>query len=388
MEPHHRKAGDLRAQTDASLGSERTTTDDAADRAALRSQRTLDDLIERDRISADARLLEYREDADDMLADGRAAAPAPDAAVATEREAADDDKKAERRITDSILDGQRRRVDASLETERRERQQDQQRLRAYRRDTDNRLSTERDEADEAALILDKTRNALTYATSEQQHRADIFAMVTHDLRNPLTIIAGNAGWIVSTDPEAATKEAAELIVLAAARMERLLRDLLDVARVEAGTLRIVKRAHDVGRLVTEVFRSYQPVFAGRRMTLIAETPSAPISAPFDYDRIVQVLSNVLGNAMKFMGPGGTAVLSAVRRGGDVELTLSDNGPGIHPDQLPHLFERFWQADGGVRRGLGLGLYICEQVVVAHGGRIWVESELGSGTTFRFTLPVT
>jgi len=103
---------------------------------------------------------------------------------------------------------------------------------------------------------------------------------------------------------------------------------------------------------------------------------------------LQVISNLLGNAMKFMPSGGTASLSVAQQDAQIEFELSDSGPGIHPDQLPHVFERFWQVDSGARRGLGLGLYICEQLVVAHGGHIWVESDVGEGATFRFTLPLT
>jgi signal transduction histidine kinase len=387
MEPVQDGVGAVRAHTDASLGAERATTDEAADRAAARSQRVLDDLVERDRISADERLLKYRKTADAALAVERSAAPTRDQLIATEREEADDDKKAERVITDSILDGERRRADAATKTKMRELQRDQGRLREYRHDTDHKLSTERNEADESTATLGKMRSALTDANSEQESRNDIFRMVTHDLRNPLSIIALNAQWIADDAAVASIREAAEQVTLAAARMERLLKDLLDFARFESGSLRIVKRPHDVGVLVTEVLQAYRPLFAERRMTLTVESPPEPIATSFDHDRIVQVLSNLLGNAMKFMLSGGTATLRVVRREAEIEFLLSDSGPGIHPDHLPHVFERFWQVDSNTRRGLGLGLYICKQLVVAHGGHIWVESEVGKGATFRFTLPI-
>ena len=379
--------GIVRANTDASLGAERATADEATRRAAVRSQRLLDDLIERDRIWADERVFKYRETADAVLAVKRSAGPVPDRLVASEREVADDDKKAERVITDSILDGQRRRADASANTERLERQRDQDRLTDHRHDTDQRLSTERSEADDSTVTLDKLRNALTDAETQQDRRKDIFGMVTHDLRNPLSIIAANAQFIAEDATAASTREAAEQVMLAAARMERLLRDLLDFARFESGSLRIVKRTHDVCLLVNEVFQAYRPLFAERRMTLTVSVPPEPIAASFDHDRIVQVLSNLLGNAMKFMLPGGTAALRVLRRQTDIEFLLSDTGPGIHPDQLPHVFERFWQVDSTMRRGLGLGLYICEQLVAGHGGHIAVESEVGKGTTCRFTVPI-
>jgi signal transduction histidine kinase len=116
-------------------------------------------------------------------------------------------------------------------------------------------------------------------------------------------------------------------------------------------------------------------------------PVDAIVASFDHDRIVQVLSNLLGNAMKFVPAQGTVDLHVKRRDGQVEFVLHDNGPGIHPNALPNVFKRFWQIDSDKRRGLGLGLYICHEIVEAHGGRIWVESDFGKGATFRFTLPV-
>jgi signal transduction histidine kinase len=387
VEPVQDRVGAVRAQTDASLGAERATTDEAADQAEVRSQRVLDDLIERDRISADARLLKYRETADATLAVERSAAPARDDLIATERAVADDDKKAERVITDSILHGERRSADAAAKTKRREVKRDQGQLRHYRHDTDHQLSTERGAADESKATLDKMKSALADAKSEQERRNEIFRMVTHDLRNPLSIIALNGQWIAEDAAVASTREAAEQVTLAAARMERLLRDLLDFARFESGALRIVKRTHDVGVLMTEVFQAYRPLFAERRMTLTVESPPEPIATLFDHDRIVQVLSNLLGNAMKFMPSGGTAILRVVRREAEIEFLLSDSGPGIYPDQLPRVFERFWQVDSNTRRGLGLGLYICKQLVEAHGGHIWVESEVGKGATCRFTLPI-
>ena len=110
-------------------------------------------------------------------------------------------------------------------------------------------------------------------------------------------------------------------------------------------------------------------------------------ASFDHDRIIQVLSNLLGNAMKFTPRGGTVELHVEQKTNEIEFVLRDSGHGIAANALPHIFERFWQIDGYERRGLGLGLHICEKIIAGHGGRIWAESPAGRGATFRFTVPL-
>jgi signal transduction histidine kinase len=376
----------MRAHTDASLGAERADTDSSRSLKIARTQRALDDLIERDRIVADASLKSLRARNDSLLAHERLASPALDRAVLQERRIADSGKEAERTITDAHVERQRQRTDAGLEAERREQELDRERQDAHRQDTDEQLLEERSRADATATALGETTEALHDARSEQARHHDVLGIVAHDLRNPLHVITLNAQNIAEATTDA-TKEDALEVIRAAARMNRLLTDLLDVARIESKTLRIAKRPHDVGLLLTEVLRSYRPLFADRGVTFSVGVPIPAIVAFFDRDRIVQVLSNLLGNAMKFTPREGAVHLHAVRGEGQVEFVLRDSGPGIHPDAVPHVFERFWQIDSDTRRGLGLGLYICEKIVALHGGRIWVESELGKGATFRFTLPL-
>ena len=237
------------------------------------------------------------------------------------------------------------------------------------------------------VALDATTRALADAQGEQERQSDLLGMVAHDLRSPLFIIAMSAQAIAESTAEASTRADAHEVRRAASRMERLIMDLLDVARIESRTLRITRAPVDVGAFLLEVFRSYQPLFADRKLRFDFEAPATPMVASLDHDRIVQVFSNLLGNALKFTPAGGTVRLHAAPSGAEVEFVLRDSGPGIHPDALPNVFKRFWQKDSDSRRGLGLGLYICEKIVEAHGGRIWVESELGNGTTFRFTLPL-
>ncbi len=375
-----------RADTDASLEAERAGHGGER-RARAMVQRVADDLIERDRGAADERLFKFRAGADSLLALERLAFPPPDLGVANERRTADAAKQAERAMTDGALEGERQR--ASLASNRGRRDASAAHLLDGTRQqaTDAHLSAERDQSDHAGGFHQETAAALASAHGQQARRRDVLAMVAHDLRTPLTVIALSAQYIQSEERLEVIHAATDDIVRSAARMERLLADLLDIARIESGTLRVVAAPHDVGELLREVYGSYGPLFAARRMTFTVGVPPEGIMAPFDHDRIVQVLSNLLGNAMKFVPAEGTVALSVHRHGSELEFELYDDGPGISPDALPHVFDRFWQLDSDTRRGLGLGLHICQQIVEGHGGRIWVESELGLGTTFHFTLPV-
>ncbi|MEJ1963694.1 MAG: ATP-binding protein [Gammaproteobacteria bacterium] len=377
---------DGRAHTDASLEAERVTSDAELAVSAPEARRQLDDLIERDRTIADARLLKFRERVDRTLLRERSDSPPPNSSVADERDSADQRKLVEREITDALLQRERQRSDIAVESDRSD--QDEQRLglEARRQETNDQLSFERKGADSIASSLGETKSALTEAQTKEERHHDVLGMVTHDLRNPLSLISLSAESIAETTNEESTRIASHGIRLAAARMERLLSELLDVVRIESGMLRIVKRRHDVGALLQEVHVAYEPLFSARGITLTADTPPDGLEAFFDHDRIVQVLSNLLGNAMKFTPLGGKVIIHAERQADMVAVTVRDNGLGIPASALTHIFERFWQIDNNTRRGLGLGLHICEKIIQAHGGDISVESELGEGATLRFTLP--
>ena len=287
--------------------------------------------------------------------------------------------------TDASLDAERAGADEKSGRTMLETQRAVDDLTERRHDTDEQLSFERTGADSAVNALVEVRSTLAHVQREESRRGDVLGMVTHDLRGPLTVIALNAQVIADDAGDASIREAALEIVTSTARMERLLMDLLDVARIESGVLAVRRRSHDLAALVTDVLRTYRPLFAAQGTTFTVEMPGHAVFAPFDHDRIVQVLSNLLGNAMKFTVKG-SVLLRIEELGQHVEVMVRDTGRGIHPDALPHVFERFWHADDTARRGLGLGLYICERIIDAHGGRISAESELGQGATLRFTLP--
>lgn len=389
MEQVQHTIKEQRAHTDASLDAERATTDSGEYRSEAIAQQELDDLIEHDRILADTRLLKRRDSADSLLARLRSAShSSPGGSVAQERRIADQGKKTEREEMDAHVQDERERSDLLVETERRKQELHHAQLEVCRQDTDGHLSSERHDSDTAVIALGHTKDALALSEDQKERYGDVLGMVTHDLRSPLMIIASGAAAIAAAPQDPATQKLAQLMTRAAARMERLVADLLDALRIQSGTLRITKQPQGLDALLSEVLKTYEPLFANRQLAFTLDMPAAAIVVSFDYDRIVQVLSNLLGNAMKFTPHGGTVTLHVQQCPHQVEFSLSNSGPGISPSDLPHIFERFWQIDNHARRGLGLGLYICKTIVEGHGGTITAESELGKGAMLRFALPVT
>ncbi|MFP2928942.1 sensor histidine kinase, partial [Pyxidicoccus sp. 3LG] len=170
------------------------------------------------------------------------------------------------------------------------------------------------------------------------------------------------------------------------RMSRLISDLLDWGRLEAGGLPLEWGEHAVSALVGEALESIRPLAEAKGLHLYAEPPAHNARVRCDRVRVLQVLGNLLGNAVKFTPTGGHLRVGATARGGEVSLHVRDTGAGIDPEALPHIFDRYWQARDAASRGTGLGLAIAKGLVEAHGGSIHAESTLGEGSTFTFTLP--
>ena len=169
------------------------------------------------------------------------------------------------------------------------------------------------------------------------------------------------------------------------RMDHLVRDLLDATRIEAGKLTIDKQTHDVAEVFAQVVEISGPIANRKSLNLeITATGGMPIHC--DRDRLYQVLSNLGATPSSSRRQGGTITFRAESTPAEVILTVSDDGPGISEADLPHIFDRYWQASGSKRMGLGLGLAIAKAIVMAHGGRIWAVSEPGEGSTFYVALP--
>jgi len=240
----------------------------------------------------------------------------------------------------------------------------------------------------AALAVE---NARLYDEAQMATRArdDMLAIVAHDLRNPLNTIFMSAqflGEIVAEGEHPTEAKQISIVRRAAERMNRLIQDLLEVKRIEGGNLTVERRDTDAASVVSEALDLLRPIAAASSLTLDAaispDTPRVSVDPP----RIQQVLSNLIGNAIKFTPAGGQIILGTESGDKEARFVVTDTGPGIPPDQLPHIFGRFYQGKRTDRRGIGLGLAIAKGIVEAHGGRIWVESQLGKGSSFYFTVP--
>ena len=350
-----------RAHTDEGLRTER----EKSDQEYAQRQSAIED-------GSDAAIDKAREQADEALQAARDTADAREARnkAPMERESLDQERAHE----DATLQGERDTADAELRDEREERMLALAALLYLERaETDLRLSGERAYSDEALATRDH-----------------FMGMVSHDLRTLLGGIALQAALLKrdATEDEAGRKatQAADKIQRFTARMNRLIGDLVDVASIEAGHLRVAPALQDTTALVKDSFEAFQPLAAAHGLTLDVEVRGNTLMAKFDHERVLQVLANLLSNAIKFTPAGGRISLRVEPVDADVRFSVTDTGPGIPSHQLDVVFNRFWQARSQDRRGLGLGLYISRGIVEAHGGRIWAESEPDQGSTFLFTLP--
>jgi PAS domain S-box-containing protein len=240
-------------------------------------------------------------------------------------------------------------------------------------------------AQRAALAVD---NAQLYHIAQRaiQARDEVLGIVAHDLRNPLGIILISAALMGQRagDPD---HRQARTIERAANRINRLIQDLLDVTGIEAGHLTIRPAGVSTSEVVHDAVAAQQSVASKASLGLDVSVPADLPAVWADRDRLLQVFENLIGNAAKFSPPGGRITVAAAVSGGDVLFQVTDTGIGIAAEDVPHLFDRFWQVQASGRRGAGLGLPIVKGIVEAHGGRVWVASELGQGSSFSFTIPI-
>ncbi|MDB4996111.1 MAG: hypothetical protein JWM74_3543 [Myxococcaceae bacterium] len=349
-----------RKQTDESLAVERARSDLAIGEKRAAIEERADDVIERARDDADEILGAARAKADDKLM-ARPSLITTKAVVAQERA-----------TEDRVIQRERDQADESLRLERAAERVS--RLFPLERDkTDQFLMTERVRADVAL-----------------SNRDDFLGMVSHDLRDLLNGIVVNAAFIAerTTADEQGQSSllGAQRIQRSAGRMGRLIGDLVDIASIDAGKLAVAATVGDAAAVLLDAVETWSPPASIKGMAL-ESIPHDPLSAKFDHERILQVLGNLITNAVKFSTRGAKIVIAVEAIDGHARFSVRDTGLGIPGDKLDAIFERFWQVGENDRRGLGLGLYISKCLVHAHGGKIWAESTLGAGSTFFFTVPL-
>ncbi len=229
-------------------------------------------------------------------------------------------------------------------------------------------------------------NMYQAARSAVEAREEVLRMVAHDLRNPLSTIAMTAELMIEMPvTEEQRKKHSRTIARCGKAMNRLIQDLLDFARLEAGRMQVEPVPTRVAELFERVIELMHPIAAAADVQLsIAGGADMPVVS-VDPERITRVFSNLIGNAVKFTPVGGRISVRAQRMADQVRFTVADTGPGIPPERVSQIFESFWQA-GNDDRGIGLGLAISRHIIDAHGGRIGVESDLGGGSEFWFTVP--
>ena len=355
-----KREGDERGSTDQSLRSERRKTDHELAKNALSVDIVATDVVTKARDTADALLDATRSDEDRDDADDRTPQNQRELVRA-------------RSVADAEIQKERHSADAIAADEHSERLVALARLLAHeRQDTDLKLELERLRAD-----------------AELTSREDFMAIVSHDLRSLLGAIALSAEMLTTVetrpDPFVKVRDYADRIQRFTARMHRIVGDLMDVASIEAGKLAIVRTSRDVALLLRDAVDAFGATAATQDITLTTAC-SAPGSINVDHERIFQVLTNLVGNALKFTPRGGSIGVRVERDATGATFTVTDTGQGIHADLLDTIFGRFVQAVETDRRGLGLGLFIAKSIVDAHGGTIGVHSTVGEGSTFSFTLP--
>jgi signal transduction histidine kinase len=226
----------------------------------------------------------------------------------------------------------------------------------------------------------------------ERMKDDFVLTVSHELRTPVTVVKGFAEMLTAQRQSLNSRqyEAAEVIAESSAQLQKMINDLLDLARSDAGKLRIEPKPTPVRPLAQRVGRQMRPHFEekSQRFTVTVEKDVPDVEA--DADRVAQVLANLLTNANKYAPDGAQVRLSATRVGDEVEFAVTDNGPGLGEEELDHVFDRFWRAQSGETQevgGTGLGLAIAKSLVELHGGAISANSIQGEGATFRFVLPI-
>ncbi len=378
-----------RDDTDASLETERLKTDESFAKETSEANRETDRDLQSDRKERDKKQEIARE--------------ARDFAIDETRDTNTEEKGEQKRLEDH-LQQERKRSDASKKIERMaadatlilERKKARLTAEAFlileRESTDADLLAERTQTDQEAertnQYLSEEEKAHQTTKATLSSREEILAVVSHDLRNPLNSIAMSAEILASNLRKTKSDENLELVSMIqrnAAMMDRLITDLLEVERMETGGVQLNLSKQSIESLLEDCENLFGIIARKKSIELKMSVVNGPLFAIFDQERISQVLSNLVGNALKFTPAGGRVSLEARPAAEKVEITVADTGPGIPVGEQNKIFEKFSQIDKSSRQGLGLGLYISRWIIGAHGGKISLQSSPGKGTSFSFEI---
>ena len=226
------------------------------------------------------------------------------------------------------------------------------------------------------------------AQKRARNRTDVLSIVAHDLRNPLNLISSSSSLLLE-QPELSVAQRERMLQMtqrAVGQMNRLTSDLLDATRLQSGELKLELADIDARAVLRQVEELFGHAAMEKQIALRCTIPDGRMLVHVDMGRALQALGNLVANALKFTQPGGEVRVRAARCGESVVFSVADTGSGMSLEEQRRAFDRFFQARAGDLRGVGLGLTITKGIVVAHGGRIWLRSEPGKGTTFFFTVP--
>ena len=392
-----------RATTDELLAQEREDADRALKGKEIARQKRSDEKIENTRTTVDTALESTAEQAE-----ANAAAPAPEVkklarvvedqkqevraaptkrvaekaldktqraakeAISAEQNKARESVAAVAEKSAQIIGVERKRVDDLTAAEREERKRDFLEI----------LSRERDETDEALGAERAT------ADLHVRNRDDMLAMIAHDLRNYLSVMGLRAELLSNApDIDDAYRRLADQIVGSCKVMQRWATDLVDISSINTGHMLFERTAHDPRQIAEASCEAFRTSAAERGVAIELDVHGDVPKIYCDRDRLEQVLHNLLDNALKFIAGSGKVTVELERIGEVVRFCITDTGPGIPDEERPKIFDRYCHAKRGSVSGTGLGLFICKRIVEAHGGQIGVDSELGKGCTFHFTIPV-
>ncbi len=380
-----------RVMTDKSLTAEREKTDESIIDALEKTEIRTDDVVAHERAITD-KITDEAQKASDAVRDKQKAVSKPQQKI--EQKKMEDQMQGERTTVADALIQERNLIDVAISKEREIKNTSlTDLLEDERGSTDHNLESERMRTDSEAI---QAKNLLKNEIGEHSKtktslttRDEFVAIFSHDLRNPLGAIASsveilNQNSEIQKDP--VNKRLIEIIKRNADMALRLISDILEMETIAEGKFKLKLEPTNVNELIQDAVDTCI-IGASAKKVMIKFLPSE-ISGKLecDHDRILQVLSNLLGNAIKFTQAGGTIIVSVSQLENGVRISVRDNGPGIPEDKLSFIFNRFSQLGTKNREGLGLGLYISKMLIEAHSGKIWVESKVGEGSIFYFSIP--